>query len=191
MKRTLSAGILLLALAAPAQAQEAQPPSALEDGFAGALRGCEAWILTPELWVDGFGPFIEAVGLGDIMGEVTDAPLPALPPEEYRLANHYWRINSTTQAGYFLVVSDQLPMCHITGGGGTDFQPVVEAVLVSDEFLAHWQVVGDNSDEDMASTLYSNIEEPALTLLVSRSTTAGQRQDRAQIVATAQIDFGD
>lgn len=182
---------LPLALAAGFLAAPVQAAEPLEEGLAGALRGCEEWILNPASWASGFEPFMETVALGDAMGKVTDAPVPALPPEEYRLANHYWRINSTMEAGYFLVVSDQLPICHITGGGGADFQPAVKAVLASEEFLAHWQEVADNSDETMASTLYSNTEEPALVLLVSRSKEPGQRQDRAQVIVTASFDFGE
>ena len=36
------------ALAAPVHAQ-----SNLERGFAGALRGCEEWVLNPASWADG------------------------------------------------------------------------------------------------------------------------------------------
>src|SRR3546814_9173797 len=101
------------ALATPVHAQ-----SDLEDGFAGALRGCEEWILDPASWAQGSGPFVAAVGLGDKMGLVNQIDEASLPSKELRRGNHYWRINSTEKAGYVLVVSDQLPMCHITGGGG-------------------------------------------------------------------------
>src|SRR3546814_1677666 len=57
------------------------------------------------------------------------------------------------------VVSDQLPMCHITGGGDTDLQPIVEAVIASPEFARHWEAGGDLSKGDMASTRFRRSEE--------------------------------
>src|SRR5690606_5009426 len=127
MRRRLGWAILALSLAAPASAN-----TELEKGFAGALRGCEEWVLNPASWDQGVEPFLSAVGLGDKMGPVESVNEASLPPPQWRVANHYWRINSTADAGYILVVSDQLPICHITGGGGSDLQPVVEAILASD-----------------------------------------------------------
>src|SRR3546814_15249432 len=69
----------------------------------------------------------------DLMGLVDSVDEASLPPKELLRGNHYWRINSTEKAGYVLVVSDQLPMCHITGGGDTDLQPIVEAVIARSE----------------------------------------------------------
>ena len=175
-----------LAIAVPANAQ-----SPLEEGFAGALRGCEEWVLNPASWADGVGPFIAATGLGNRMGLVETVNKAALPPEELRAANHYWRINSTEEAGYVLVVSDQLPMCHITGGGGRDLQPLIEAVLTDEEFQSHWEKLEDNSQGDMVSTKYRNREEPAFSIVVSRASTSGQRLDRVQVVATAIFDLGE
>jgi hypothetical protein len=113
----------------------------------------------------------------------------AQPPAELRTANHYWRINSTPTAGYILVVSDRLPMCHITGGGRADLQPLVEAVLASSAFQARWTKVRDNPKADMASTIYRNREDPALSIAISRATAAGQRQDRVQVLATATFEL--
>jgi hypothetical protein len=121
-------------LASPAHAE----PN-LEKGFDGALRGCEEWLLNPASWAEGTGPFVEAVGLGSQMSIVDRVDEVNLPPAQLRRANHYWRINSTPNAGYILVVSDQLPMCHITGGGGVDLQPSVESVLSSADFNQRWQ----------------------------------------------------
>ena len=86
-----------LALSVPAHAQ-----STLERGFAGALRGCEEWVLNPASWTEGTGPFVKAVGLGEQMGLVETVEEVNLPPEQLRRANHYWRINSTPGAGYIL-----------------------------------------------------------------------------------------
>ncbi len=179
------ATIAALAIAVPAYAQ-----SPLEDGFAGALRGCEEWVLNPASWAEGMEPFVLAVGLGDRMGRVASVNEASLPPRELRIANHYWRINSTEQAGYVLVVSDQLPMCHITGGGGNDLQPLIESVLNSDEFRSHWEKLRDDARDDMVSTTYRNREEPSFSVVVSRANTPGQRLDRVQVVATAMFDIG-
>ena len=172
-----------LAMAVPANAQ-----SELEKGFAGALRGCEEWVLNPASWADGADPFVAAVGLRDKMGLVASVDDAALPPRDLRVANHYWRINSTANAGYILVVSDQLPMCHITGGGGIDLQPAIEAVLASSDFQSRWEKVSDKSQNDMASTAYRSREEPSFTVVVSRANKPGQRLDRVQVLVSGIID---
>lgn len=178
--RNLVIAAAALLMAAPVQAQ-----SNLQRGFEGALRGCEEWVLNPASWADGVGPFVKTVGLGDQMGLVERVEEVNLPPKQLRKGNHYWRINSTPTAGYILVVSDQLPMCHITGGGGTDLQPVVEAVLSSGEFQKQWQQVGTKSRDDMVSTQFQNREDPALSMVISRAKQPGERLDRVQVLATA------
>ncbi|RST29589.1 hypothetical protein HMF7854_01130 [Sphingomonas ginkgonis] len=180
MRYCLTALAAIAAVPAPAQA-----PSSLERGFTGALRGCEEWVLNPASWADGTGPFVKAVGLGDQMGLVDKVEEANLPPQQLRRANHYWRINSTPGAGYVLVVSDQLPMCHITGGGNTDLEPVVEAVLTSREFGARWERVTDRFKADMSSTKYRNREDARLSIVISRAKQPGQRLDRVQVLATA------
>ncbi len=179
MRYTVSALLAFAAFAPPAQAE----PN-LERGFRGALRGCEEWLLSPASWSDGTGPFIKAVGLGEQMGLVDRVEEVNLPPKQMRKANHYWRINSTQSAGYVLVVSDQLPMCHITGGGGTDLQPSVQSVLSSPEFIARWQPIRIGSQADMATTVFRNRRDPALSIIISRAKRAGQRLDRVQVLAT-------
>ncbi|MCP5396495.1 MAG: hypothetical protein H6918_07165 [Sphingomonadaceae bacterium] len=179
-----AASMIGLLLAAPANAEPA-----LEDGFAGAIRGCEEWVLNPASWVDGFGPFSETVGLGDRMGLAKSAAEEQLPPPDMRVANHYWRINSTSTAGYMLVVSDRLPMCHITGGGDADLQPVVEQVLTSEAFLGRWEKVEQKAQSDMISSQYRNREEPALFMIISRANAPDQRRDLVQILATAIFEF--
>ena len=173
----------LLAFAAIiSPAAEAHP--ALEDGFAGALRGCEEWVLNPGSWTDGVGPFVSAVGLGNRMGLVAQVDAASLPPVPLRRANHYWRINSTETAGYVLVVSDELPMCHITGGGSLDLQPHVEAVLASDEFEARWEATERSTTGDMTSTVYRNRTDPSFTAVISRADAPGARLDRVQVLVT-------
>ena len=181
----LSAFLASAALSVPAQAE----PS-LERGFDGALRGCEEWLLNPASWADGPGPFIKAVGLGNEMGLVESVEEVNLPPKNMRRANRYWRINSTPTAGYVLVVSDQLPMCHITGGGGTDLQLSVQTVLSSSNFTGRWEQLKNGSQGDMSTTSYRNRQDPDLSITISRAKSAGQRLDRVQVLATATYRTG-
>ena len=181
----------LLAIAAGlAAASPASAETELERGFAGALQGCENWILDPSTWIDGLDGFAADLDLGDNAGWVSAVNEEALPPRELRIANHYLRINSAANAGFILVVSDRMPMCHITGGGGVDLQPSVETVLASSDFLSRWELVQDASLPDMASTVFRNREEPALSMTVSRAPAPGQRLDRVQLLASATLDIG-
>lgn len=169
-----------LALSFPAKAE-----SELDDGFSGALRGCEEWVLNPSSWIVDFDDFASTVGLGDKMGLVQSVDQANLPPEQFRVANYFWRINSTENAGYVLVVSSEIPMCHITGGGNSDLQPVVERVLAGSDFLSRWTSSESKSQGDIVSTTYSNREEPDFRIVISRASEPGQRLDRVQLLATA------
>lgn len=180
MQFALSVALLALSVAVPAQTT----PD-LEEGLAGALRGCEEWVLNPISWAEGFAPFVAAVGLGDRMGRVERVEEVSLPPPDMRRANHYWRINATTGAGFVLVVSDRLPMCHITGGGNVDLQPSVQSVLATNAFTSKWEPISEDAKGDMKSSVFRNRREPALTIVISRAKAAGQRLDRVQVIATA------
>ncbi len=186
MRHILSAFLGSVVFVLPAHAE----PS-LERGFDGALRGCEEWLLNPASWTEGTGPFIKAVGLGEQMGRVDRVEEVNLPPKQMRRANQYWRINSTPTAGYVLVVSDQLPMCHITGGGGTDLQPIVQTVLSSANFNDRWQQLKTNSKGAVVTTTFRNRQEPALSIIISRSKQSGQKLDRVQVLATATYQMGE
>lgn len=177
--------MISLMVAAMATATPVQAQSEVEQGFAGALRGCEEWVLNPASWAEGTGSFVSTVGLGNKMGLVEKVTEVSLPPPELRRGNHYWRINSTEGVGYVLVVSDQLPMCHITGGGNADLQPAVEAVIASETFGQRWQQVSTASKGDMVTTVFRNREEPSLSIAISRATLPKQRLDRVQVLATA------
>jgi hypothetical protein len=177
--------VVLLAMAAIASTPPAQAQSELEKGFDGALRGCEEWVLNPGSWAKGPAPFVAAVGLGDKMGLVERVEEVSLPPQQFRVGNHYWRINSTIGAGYILVVSDKLPMCHITGGGDTDLQPIVKSVLSPSSFASRWE--GDTNGE-MESSVFRNRKQPAFSIVISRARDPGQRLDRVQVLATAVYD---
>lgn len=173
-----------LGLATSAHAQDP-----LQQGFDGALRGCEEWVLDPASWADGTRPFEDAVGLGSRMGEVGSINEASLPPRPLRVANRYWRINSTQDAGYMLVVSEDLPMCHITGGGSKDLQPVVEATIAGEAFNARWEEVDTQSHDDMITTQYRNREDPSFSLVLSRASSPGGRLDRVQVIATAMMEL--
>lgn len=177
--------LLLAAALLTGSAGVAHAEAALEEGFAGALRGCEEWVLRPKSWSGGIAPFVASVGLGDKMGLVKRVDEVSLPPKSLRAGNHYWRINATPAAGYVLVVSDQLPMCHITGGGGVDLQPSVEAVLETSAFRSRWTKAGDQSAGETVTSVYRNLEEPSLSILISRAGKPGGRTDRVQLIATA------
>lgn len=180
MRHLLSVVLACSAFASPAHAE----PS-LERGFDGALRGCEQWVRSPASFADRVDPFVKAVGLGEQMRLVERVEEVNLPPPELRQANRYWRIDSTPTAGYVLVVSDALPMCHITGGGGTDLQPSVESVLSSSQFGRRWTVRQSQVKGDMTTTLFRNRQVPALFIVISRATEPNQRLDRVQVLATA------
>nr|WP_303705367.1 hypothetical protein [Brevundimonas naejangsanensis] len=119
------------------------------------------------------------------MGLVAKVDEASLPPPALRRGNRYWRINSTETAGYVLVVSDQAPMCHITGGGNVDLQPVVEAVLTSADFARRWEAVRQTERRDMATTTFRNRTDPSLSAVVSRAKRPGERLDRVQVLVTA------
>jgi hypothetical protein len=78
-----------------------------------------------------------------------------------------------------------MPMCHITGGGDTDLQPVAEAVLGGATFTSRWEKIGEDTIGEMITTAFRNREEPAFSILVSRARAPGQRLDRVQVIATA------
>ncbi len=176
---------LLLPLALLPAPALAQGEDDLARGFAGALRGCELWVLEPKSWSGSTQAFVTAVGLGDRMGLVEGVPDIALPPPGLRAGNLFWRINSTLTAGYFLVVSFQQPMCHITGGGDTDLKPMIEAVLAAPDFALRWEKMEEGARDEMISTIFRNRAEPRFSITVSRADAAGERLDRVQVQATA------
>ncbi|RZI58037.1 MAG: hypothetical protein EOP94_03420 [Zymomonas sp.] len=189
LPRLLLAFTMLLAISGSASAQEpfADP---LRSGLEGALRGCEIWVLDPSSWLDDPARFLAAIDLGGAVFETESLPEPLLPPELFRRSNRYWRINAGPNEGYALVVSSDIPMCHITGGGGVDFQPVTEAVAASPQFLKRWERLGDEHRDGMISTFFRLREERKLSLVVSRADAPGGRRDRVQVTATATYDLG-
>ncbi|WCL52859.1 hypothetical protein [Gimibacter soli] len=179
-KNIRMAAILSLMVAAPAAAQ-----SELETGFEGALAACREWINNPASWQKGPQGFMDVMGMGDRLVPIREVIPPALPPESLRVANAFWRIKATDSAGYVLVVSGKIPMCHITGGGNADLQPAIEAVLASPRFTETWEPAEDLSNENLASTMFQDRQEPAFTIVITRALGPGERQDRTQLIATA------
>lgn len=177
--------IRLLAMAAVVFATPVHAEAPLEKGFAGALLGCEEWVLNPASWANGVAPFVTTVGLGEKMEQVAQIDEILLPPPSLRAANRYWRINSTPEASFVLVVSEDLPMCHITGGGAVDLQPAAESVLGAQAFADRWEAIGSETSGEALTTAFRHRKQPALLLLVTHATTAGQPLDRVQVIATA------
>jgi len=200
---------LLIALAAisnPALAQHARvgqpeaeaqgPPDAAElaqmaAGMDGTFLACESWVLDPTSWsgAEGIAPLVELTGLGSRIYPVPTVIDAAQPPAEFRMANHYFRVDATSRSGFYLVVSDQMPICHITGGGGVDLQPVVQQVLASAPFLARWEAIDESADGATISTVYRHRLVPEMEMMVSRKATGGGYNDLVQVIATAQYDY--
>ena len=194
-KPFLAATLVVACQAAPAAAQDTAAADAalLDSGLDGAFLACESWVLDPSSWTgeDGLAPLVELTGLGPRIRPLPTVIDAAQPPIEFRQANHYFRIDATSGAGYFLVVSDRLPICHITGGGDVDLQPVAERVLASAPFLHRWEVVEQGGEEGMASTIYRHRLVPQMEMMVSRAAAPGARSDRVQVIATAQYAIAD
>lgn len=184
MRIALCAAAVATWIVCPAKAD-----TALERGFDGAVRGCEEWVLNPKSWSDGSEPFIAAVGLGNAMGLVSQVDETSLPPPSMRVANHYWRINSTTDAGFVLVVSDRLPICHITGGGHADLQPAIQAVLSGQPFADRWEKISEATKGETTTTTFRNRRAPEFSILVSRAASPNQRLDHVQVLATATLEI--
>jgi hypothetical protein len=176
-------GFLTLLTAVPT----ARADPALEKGFADALRGCEEWLLNPTSWMEGVDKFPAAAGLAGTMVAVDTTPV-AAPPPQLRIANHYWRIDATQGVTFFLVVSDRLPMCHITGGGDADLQPDVESVLKGKLFTSHWGATEDGIRNGIVTTEFRHLEYPQFTVVISRALEPNQRRDQIQVIATAQFE---
>jgi hypothetical protein len=102
---------------------------------------------------------------------------------------HYWRV-PIGDGGIYVTASDQLPLCHLAGGGPSDLQPGVAALLSSPAFLSRWKATQSRTQGDIVSTTYLSLRDPKFSLIVSRAAKAGDRTDRVQIIATAQYDIG-
>lgn len=187
MRTTLAS---LFAMLGALSANSVRAETALEQGFSGALRGCEEWVLNPKSWIEGAAPFISTVGLGDKMTSVGQIEDVSRPPKPLRAGNRYWRINSTPTAGYILVVSDELPMCHITGGGETDLLPAIDAVLSSRDFNNRWEPLREQKRGGLVTTTYRSRQEPEFSMIISHPVETPKKLDRIQVIATATLAIG-
>lgn len=195
MARAAIAGLAVLLAAVPAGAQHAPTPRAvpvpdpagLAAGFDGVLLACESWVLDPTSWsgTEGLAPLVELTGLGARLYPVPGVIDAALPPAEFRQANHYFRVDATAGEGFYLVVSDRVPMCHITGGGVNAMGDVIAQVLASPAFRHRWESTGVEEGDGVISTQYRHRLVPQMELVVSRQ-RAGSANDLVQVVATAQ-----
>lgn len=192
MRTLILAGIspgILPGLAALVVASASHAETPLEAGFAGAIRGCESWVLDKS-WMEhnpseGFTRFRTDVGLGDRIGLVEAVPDLLLPPPGLRVANLYWRINATERTGLYLIVSNRLPFCHITGGGADDLKPAIDAVVASDAFTTHWRVGVSTKRGAVTSTSFTNAKDPLFSLIITRPDVGRPSPTGVQIVATA------
>lgn len=160
----------------------------LESGFAAAIRGCEEWVTNPTSWEGRLEAFPAFAGPEVTMELVESVSEASLPPPSFRVANLYWGINSSETDGFILIVSEELPMCHITGGGTADLQPVVETVLSGAPFLARWEKFQNNIQKEMVSTVYRNRLHPTFHIMINRAAKPDQWSDRLQVVAMAMLD---
>ncbi|TCL90787.1 hypothetical protein C8J38_107147 [Rhizobium sp. PP-WC-2G-219] len=190
LSRLLLASAMLLAISGSASAQDGPVADPLLSGLEGALRGCEIWVLDPSSWLNDPARFLAAIDLGGAVFETESLPEPLLPPEPFRRGNRYWRINTGPNEGYALVVSRDIPMCHITGGGGVDFQPAAAAVAASPDFSDRWERIGEERQSGMVSTFFRLRKEPKLALVLSRAEAPSARRDRPQVIVTVTYDLG-
>jgi hypothetical protein len=190
ISQLLLVSTMLLAVTGSASSQDAPVTDPLRRGLEGALRGCEIWVLNPSSWLDDPARFLAAIDLGGAVFETESLPEPLLPPEPFRRGNRFWRINAGPSEGYALVVSRDIPMCHITGGGGVDFQPAAEAVAASPDVSDRWERIGEERRDGMVSTFFRLRKEPKLALVLSRADAPGARRDRPQVIATVTYDLG-
>lgn len=166
-----------------------QAQAAATKGFAAALKGCEEWVLNPASWASGTEPFIQSMGLGNGLRKLDRVDAAYLPPPQLRLANHYWRIEPAPGVALILVVSDRLPMCHITGTGNSDLQPAIEAVLSSKAFTGRWKLVRESARDGILSSQYRSTKEAKFWIVVSRPTAPGPASNGTLVIATAQYEL--
>jgi hypothetical protein len=173
--------VLLLAASLAA----ASTPLSSEQAIQTAVAACEAWILDPKTWADDIARFPQKAGLAGRLQLQKSVPEPLLPPPSLRRALHSWRV-PVGSGGVFLTVSDQVPFCHIAGGGPDDFQPGTESALRAFVSSGQWKKGTDETSADIVSTQLVSNRSKKFTMVVSRAARANSRRDRVQVLATAQ-----
>lgn len=156
-----------------------------------SLAACEKWVLDPHTWANSIADFPRNIGLEGSIAPQSAIPELLLPPIQLRKSNHYWYTKAGENEGIYLTTSDSLPICHIAGGGPSDFQPAVEAFLKGADFASRWRNLEHSTRGDIVTDRFVSREEPKFELVVSRATQAGGRTDRVQLLATAQYNLGN
>ena len=180
--------LAIILLVQPASGQVLQAEGAIEAGFAGALRGCEAWILDPIRWVDGPAPFLTAIQLGDQVSEVASIPDDLKPPPNLRKGNRSFRIDVSDRAGFAMTVSTEIPMCHIVGIGFGDFASAARTVLATRAFNASWERLGQRDERSSHSVFFQHRRDNRLELTLSQPRRDPERSRTIHLVGTAVYD---
>lgn len=176
----LAVASVLASGAGPAAAAE----PGLVDGFAAALRGCETWVLDPTSWRDGPQRFVASMTGAVTVSRPQMIPDRAQPPAGLRRGNEYWRVSGPGRAGFFLITSTEIPMCHIVGDAQGDYGSSVAAVLASARFVARWERSGERAVGGRIVTTFLNRTAPDLELTVSRPAADGPGPG-GEVTATA------
>ena len=179
-----------LLLFAPLLISATQPRATeIGSGFSASLATCETWILHPESWVDGTEKFQASFELGDFLSPIGTVRNWERPPEPWRVANHYWKIQTAPDTGFTIVVSDQLPICHVTGSGSKDMRPAIESVLSSPEFARHWTKDSDSKQGMLTIRNYHLTENPRFVAVVSVPDDKLWNLERPQVLMSIQFDL--
>lgn len=192
----LGAGIryfacLALALTAqPVLGAEMRTQQEIATGLAGVLRGCETWVLDPASWIDGTTPFLEAMNLGEQVSEVASIPDHLKPPTSLRKGNRSFRIDVNDRAGFALVVSTEIPMCHIVGVGFGDFGTAITVVLESEAFRESWHQLKELDHGSSQSIVFRHRQDNRLELTLSQPNPPATRALTIRLLATAVFDPG-
>ena len=187
----LCIGLAGLAPAGPLLAQDQALPDTA-GAIDAALLGCERWVLFPAIWAEDttLGAFEDSLGPPTAVTRLAELDEAFLPPTDMRHANHYWRITATDGTMVNLVVSDRLPICHITASGAGEVEAATRGLTDTPGFTARWKAESDDSRPGMRSILYRNREDEGMVAVVSH-TTQGGSEIGLRLIATAVYDFGE
>lgn len=183
-------GTAIAAIAIAAAAPRGQAAVAVDNAANTAIATCEHWILDPSSWADGVDQFAKKGSLA-ARGLTAESGVPdiALPPPNARIGMHHWRV-PIGKGGIYVTASDQVPLCHVVGGGPFDLQPGVTALQASPGLLERWKQISQETRDDLLITTYVSLQDPKLSLVLSRAAKSGLRTDRAQLIATVFYNTG-
>lgn len=163
----------------------------LKSGIDTSISACENWLLNPAIWVDNIDKFPEISGL-DKNGLVKVRTIPdvALPPPTARKSLHFWHVN-IGENGLYVSSSDRIPLCHIAGGGPSNFVQSSQALIEQPNFRDKWELLDKNISSDIQTLQYNYISDPKLSLTLSFASNDNLRTDRMQFLATLQYSTGN